>query len=304
MVDMSTQEFATIYSQEKRRITGVPFFLIPLRKGRINFVKLREKLEGRYDEYELTEDELQRNVRESETLFVPEVYKSEESERLILKTSVDKVILTPSSLFGKATIDRAITLSYRNWKILVIEMTELHFLILLDETTKKHYLIILGSRANSKNLYGSLNKFLEKIGLFAVPAQLDPEKIDSIRDSLDGQLIDTTLDSFASSKIKMKRIIGRGFQDEPSYIQDARISSVHQHMFEYIEGLGTKWSKRHVVTLSEDGLVRFYSSTTYKDFEWFLRHHIFPHLRQIKKIPEGAPIVAYAFPDEIFEEEE
>lgn len=301
---MSTQEFATVYSQEKRRITGVPFFLIPLRKGRINFERLREKLEGRYNEYELTEEELQRNVGEDETLFVPEVYKSEESERLVLRTSVEAVIKTPSSLFGKATIDRAITLGYRNWKILVIEMTELHFLIMLDEKTKKLYLVILGSRANSKNLYGNLNKFLEKVGLFAVPAQLNPEKIDSIRGVLNGQLIDTTLDSFASSKIKMKRIWGRGFQDDPSFLQDARMSSVHQHMFEYIEGLGTEWSRRHVVTLSEDGLVRFYSSITYKDFERFLRQYIFPHLVQIKKIPEGAPIVAYAFPDDIFEKED
>ena len=303
-IGVSTPDFAGIYSQSKRPIIGVSFFLLPLRKGKINFVKLREKLEGRYDEAELYEEEIERDVEEEEVLYVPDVFKDKESERLVLKTSVDKVILTPSSLFGKATIDRPITLAYRGYKILVIATTEVHFLILRDDKTKRHYLIILGSRANSKNLFVSLNRFLEKIGLFAVPAKLDPEKIDSIREQLDGELIDTTLDKFPTSKIKMKRIVGRGFQDEPSYIQDASVSSVHQHMFEYRARIGEEKGKPKVITLSEDALVRFYSLTTYKDFEFFLRNHIFPYLRQIKKIPKGAPLIAYTVPDDIFEVEE
>lgn len=300
----SSSDFSTIYSQTRQPIVGVAFFLLPLRKGKINFVKLREKLEGRYDEMELYEQELERNVLEGEELYVPEVFKNEESENLSLKTTVDKVILTPSSLFGKATIDRPMTLAYRGYKILVIATTQVHFLIIRDDKTKRHYLVILGSRANSKSLFTSLNKFLERIGLFAVTAQLDPEKIDLIRELLHGELIDTTLDRFPSPKIKIKRIIGRGFQDEPSYIQDASVSSVHQHMFEYIDHIGIERSKRHVVTLSEDGLVRFYSSTTHKEFEWFLRNNIFPHLKQIKKIPEGVPLIAFTTSDDIFEEEE
>lgn len=300
---MSTSEFASIYSHNKQRITGVPFFLLPLRKRKIDFMKLREKLEGRYDEYVLDEEDLEKGVEEGEKLYIPQVFKDKESESLVLKTSIDKVILTPSSLFGKATIDRTMTLSYRGNKILIIATTEVHFLILEDERTKRYYLIILGSRVNSKSLFGPLKKFLEKIGLFAVTAQLDPEKLESIREKLNGQLIDTTLDSFPTRKIKLKRIIGLGFQDDESYLRDASVSSVHQHMFAFIDHAGTERSKRHVVTLSEDGLVRFYSSTTYKDFELFLKHHIFSHLKQIKKPPEGAPIVAYASLDDIFEEE-
>ncbi len=56
-----------------------------------------------------------------------------ETRRLILKTSVDKVTLTSSSLFAKATPDRPITLAYRGYRILVIATTEIHFLILKDE---------------------------------------------------------------------------------------------------------------------------------------------------------------------------
>ena len=301
---MSTPDFAEIYSENRRPIVGVSFFLLPLRKGKINFVKFKEKLEGRYDENKLYAKEIERDVEEGEVLYVPDVFKDKESEQLVLKTSVDKVILTPSSLFGKATIDRLVTLAYRGYRILVIATTEVHFLILRDDKTKRHYLVILGSRANSKNLFVTLNRFLEKIGLFAVPAKLDPEKVDFIREQLKGELIDTTLDGFPTDKISRKRIWGKGFQDEPSYLQDASMSSVHQHMFEYRVSRGKDKGKPKVVTLSEDALVRFYSLTTYKDFEWFLRNHIFPHLRQIKKIPERVPLVAYTVPDDIFEVEE
>jgi len=297
---MSTEDFAMIYSLYKQPVTGVTFFLLPLRKGRIDFVKLKEKLEGRYDIEELYEEAIEKDIEEGEELYIPEVFKDKEKEQIILKTSIDKATLTPSSLFGRATIDRPLSMGYRGYRILVIATTMIHFLIFGDKKTKKHYLVILGSRANSKSLLISMNKFLEKIGLFAVPAILDPDKIDIIRNQLKGELIDTTLDRFPTPKIRMKRIIGRGFQDEESYIQDARISSVHQHMFEFKSGVK---SSPKVITLSEDALVRFYSSTTYKDYEWFLRDHIFPYLRQIKKVPT-APLVAYSVPDDIFQAEE
>lgn len=297
---MSTPDFGAIYSQERQPIVGVAFFLLPLRKGKINFVKLKEKLEGRYDIEELYEEETEKDVEEGEELYVPDVFKDKETKRVILKTSVDKIILTGSSLFGKATLDKPITVSYRGYRILIIATTEIHFLILEDDKTKRHYLVILGSRANSKSLLVSLNRFIEKIGLYAVQAKLDPERIDVIREQLKGELIDTTLDRFPTPKIRMKRIVGRGFQDEPVYTQDASISSVHQHMFEFKSG---DKGRPQVVTLSEDALVRFYSSTTYKDYEWFLRNQIFPFLRQIKKIPT-APIVAYTVPDDIFKAEE
>lgn len=294
---MSTQDFATMYSQTRHPITGVTYFLLTLRKGKINFVKLKEKLENRYDVEDVFEDAIEKHIEEGEELYIPEVFKDKEREHIILKTSIDKVVLTLSSLFGKATIDKPVFFSYRDYRILIIETTEIHFIILEDEKTKKHYLVIFGSRANSKNMLIRLNKFLEKIGLFAVPAILDPTKIDFIRNQLNGELIDTTLDQFPSPKIRKKRIIGRGFQDEESYIRDAEISSVHQHMFEFKSGVK---NSPKVIVLSEDALVRFYSSITCKDYEWFLREHIFPHLRTIKKIPT-TPLVAYTVPDDIFE---
>ena len=294
---MSTQDFATMYSQTRHPVTGVTYFLIPLRKGKINFVRLKEKLEGRYDIEEFFEDTIEKDIEEGEELYIPEVFKDKEREQIILKTSIDKVVLTLSSLFGKATIDKPVVMSYRGYRILIIETTEIHFLILEDEKTKKHYLVIFGSRANSKNMLIRLNKFLEKIGLFAVPAILDPTKIESIRTQLKGELIDTTLDRFPSLTIRKKRIFGRGFQNEESYIRDAEISSVHQHMFEFKSGVK---SSPKVIILSEDALVRFYSSITCKDYEWFLREYIFPHLRQIKKIPT-TPLVALTVSDDIFE---
>jgi hypothetical protein len=69
-------------------------------------------------------------------------------------------------------------------------------------------------------------------------------------------------------------------------------------MFEYKRGDNPS----KVLNLSEDGLVRFYTSVSYKDYEWFLRSYVFHRLRQIKK-PE-VPIVAYTTANDIFEREE
>jgi hypothetical protein len=181
---------------------------------------------------------------------------------------------------------------------LVIDTIGVHFLILYDDKTKRNYLIVLGSRAKSRELLFSINRFLNDLGIVAVPSKLEPEKIDEVRNELRGELLDTTLRNFPTPRIKMKRIIGRGYQNEPSYLQDALVGSVHQHVFRY------KRRERlpKVVNLSEDGLVRFYTSTSYKDYEWFLRERIFHRLRQIKK-PE-IPMMAYTTLDDIFEEEE
>lgn len=294
---MSVEDLGALYSQPQA-VIGVTFFLLPLKKGKISFLKLKEKLEGRVNIEELYEHIMEKHVGEGEELYIPDVFIEKEGKKLILKTSIDKVVLTPSSLFGRATIDKLSSLAYRGYRIVMITTIDVQFLILKDIKTKKHYLITLGSRSNSKNLLGRLNNFLEKIGLYAVPAKLDPDRIDEIRQKLKGELIDTTLE-FAGSKIRRKRITGRDFQEEESYLRDARESSVHQHMFQFRT---SPKSHPKVITLSEDALVRFYSLTTFKEYEWFLRQHIFPYLRQIKKLPTP-PITGFYAPDDIFEGE-
>jgi len=81
---MSTQDFATMYSQNRHPITGVTYFLLPLRKGKINFVKLKEKLENRYDIQDFVEDRPEKDNEEE--LYIPEVFKDKENEQVILKT--------------------------------------------------------------------------------------------------------------------------------------------------------------------------------------------------------------------------
>ena len=294
---MSDEDLGEVYSRPQA-VIGVTFFLLPLKKGKINLLRLKEKLEGRVNIEDVFESVVEKDVEEGEELYIPDVFMEKDSKKLLLKTSVDKIVLTPSSLFGKATIDKLTSLGYRGYRIVIINTIDIHFLILEDKKTGKHYLIILGSRSNSRNLLGRLNKFLEKIGLYAVEAKLDPERIDEIRGALKGELIDTTL-VFAGPKIHTKRIMGKDFQDDPSYLRDASESEVKQHMFQFRSGL--KGSPK-VITLSEDALVRFYSLTTFKDYEWFLRQRIFPYLRQGKKLPQP-PITGFYAPDDIFEEE-
>lgn len=291
---MSAPNLVTIYSEGRQPIVGVIFYLVH-RQGRLNFVKLKEKLESKVDIEELYEEEIGKDAEEE--LYVPDIFK-DENQRLLLKTTVDKTILTPTSLFGRSTLDRVVTLKYRNRRVLVIDTTEIFFLILNDKETNRDFLVVLGSRADSRELFVSLNKFLKDLGIVAVPSKLEPEKIDEIREELRGQLLDTTLWNFPTPKIKLKRIIGRGYQNEPMYLQDAQVGSVRQHMFEYKRGD----SPSKVLNLSEDGLVRFYTSISYKDYEWFLRNYLFHRLRQIKK-PE-VPIVGYTTANDLFEEEE
>lgn len=294
---MSAEDLGAAYSQ-KQAVIGVTFFLLPLKKGKVNFAKLKERLENRVNIEEVFEGVVEKDVEEGEELYIPDVFIVEkEGKKLVLKTSIDKIILTSTSLFGKATIDRLSSFAYRGYRIVMINTIEVHFLILEDTKTNKHYLIILGSRGNSKNLLGRLNSFLEKIGLYAVPAKLDPERIDEIRGELKGELIDTTL-VFSGPKIHSKRIMGKDFQDEEGYLRDARESLVKQHMFQFKT---SPKSHPKVITLSEDALVRFYSLTTFKEYEGFLRRYIFPYLRQIKKLPTP-PITAFYAPDDIFEE--
>ncbi len=295
---MST-DLGELYSQVSRPVMGVTFFLLSLKKGRIDFLRLREKLEGRVDIEEMFEAFIKKELEEEgEQLYIPEVFKEKKGKRLVLKTSIDRVILTPSSLFGKATIDKLSSFTYRGFRIVMITTLDINFMIVEEKETGKYYLIILGSRSNSKNLLARLNSFLEKIGLYAVPAKLDPERIDDIRKNLKGELIDTTLE-FAGPEITRKRITGKSFQNNPSYLRDASESSVHQHMFQF---RNDPRSHPNVITLSEDALVRFYNLTTFLDYELFLKQNIFKYMKQAKK-PSIPPITGFSAPDDIFEEE-
>jgi hypothetical protein len=291
---MTEVDLAAIYGEKRQPIVGVIYYLVH-RQGRINFVKLKEKLQSKVDIEEIYEEEILKGSEEE--LYVPEIFKDEE-QRLLLKTTIDKTILTPSSLFGRSKLDRVVMLEYRDRRILVIDTTEIFFMILNDDKTKRNFLVVLGSRADSRELFLSLNKFMEDLGIKIVPSKLEPERIDEVCNELRGQLLDTTLWNFPTPRIKMKRIVGRGYQNEPSYLQDAEIGSVRQHMFEYKRGANPS----KVINLSEDGLVRFYTGITYRDYESFLRMYVFHRLRQIKK-PE-VPIVAYTTANDIFEKEE
>jgi len=290
---MATANLALTYSQSKQPIVGVPFFLVH-RRGRINLIRLKEKLQGRFTEEEIPIPE-ETTGKTEEEIYIPDIFK--EQEKILLKSSIDETVLTLSSLFGKATVDRPVQLDYRDKKILVIGTTQIYFAILYDNKTKRHYLVVFGSRANSREMHTTLNSFLGDLGIVSVPSKLEPERIDEVRRELNGNLLDTTLGNFPSQTITKKRIWGRGYQNEPAYLRDAEIGSIRQHMFEFKAG-NLPYS---VVTLSEDGLTRFYTSLTYKDFEWFLRERIFQRLRQIKK-PE-VPMVAYTTLDDLFESE-
>jgi len=286
-------DLVSIYSQNKQPVVGVIYYLVH-KQAPLNFINLKERLKGELDIEELYEEDLP----DEEEIYVPEVFIDEERNTILLRRMIDEAILTEGSLFGKATIDQPMILNYRDQKLFIINTIEIYFIIFHDDRTSRNYLVILGSRAKSRELMKSMDKFLQGLGIAVSPSRLDPEMIDEIRRELKGDLLDTTLTNFPTPKIKLKRIHGRGYQNEPSYLKDAEVGSVHQHMFEF----RTSSNKPAVINLSEDGLVRFYTSISYKNYEDFLKRHILRKLRQAKK-PQ-IPITAYTAPTDIFEEEE
>jgi hypothetical protein len=300
MTEIPTPDFIDVYREQRQVISGVAFFLIPYKKGQIVWTRLMETLKDKSDTSYIDVEELQ-NSQKNEKLIIPEVFKDKGTGKLVLRTSIDKITLTGSSLFGKITFDKPLEWTYRGYRIFIIATTEIHFLVCQDEQLKRVYLVILGSRANSKSTFDRINNFLITVGLYAVPAGIAPSDVEAIRESLNGELLDTTLDGFSTPKIKLVRIVGKGFENEESYLNDKKRSSIHQHMFAYSVTSTDGKSHRKVITLSEDALLRFYTNATYSEYEWFLRRHIFPTLKQIEK-PPAVPLTGFTASVDIFED--
>ena len=143
-----------------------------------------------------------------------------------------------------------------------------------------------------------MNDILINFGISVSPAKLHPRRIEDVRKELKGDLLDTTLEDYASPTIDKKRIIGRGFQTDPHYLRDASLGSTNQHMFSfYAKGEDNPY----VITVSDDGLVRFYNNINFKTYLNFQKEHILHRLVQIKDV--HLPLSGFTI-NGLFEDEE
>lgn len=288
---MSYGEYVKLYSEMRQRVTGVTYFVLHGRGKKINMLRLANLLEGT-----LGKEKFRPKKEEDEGIIIPKIFTTKGD--VILQSKIDKAIVAGSSLFGKATIDAPVRLRFRNKKILIVGTTEICFLIFREESSKKYFLTLLASRLKSDELYQRLARHLKSLGLATSPSKLEHEQIEEIRKRLQGRLKYTTLGNFPSPTISKKGIWGLGFENEPSYKADAEVGSIYQNQFAFRD----KNNEPNVVTVSDDGLIRFYNNISYKEFELFLRENVVQFLRQTK-MPEIPSLISYTFEDLFVDEE-
>ena len=117
--------------------------------------------------------------------------------------------------------------------------------------------------------------------------------INEIVNEVKGKLLDTTLEKFPSEKIKKKRIIGKDYSEDEDYKKDAKKSSVYQHRFFYEDIDPTEV----VVSLSGDGLLRFFNNINYEYFINFIQNHLLFRLKQQESGPFNISLDSYTISD-------
>ena len=282
---MTYQDYVKYFSQTKQRATAVTYFLIHGRKEKINIFRLAERLQGitRKIPYDLDDDE--------KDVIIPEIFKNK--GEITLQSKIDKVVPTNTgSLFGKATLDAPIRIWFRQQKLLVIGTTEIYFIIFRDESTKKYYLTLLTSRGKSRELYTILSQHLKEYGLATSLSKIEQEDIQEITKRLKGKLKFTLVGNYPTKEITKKAIWGNDYENNESYKEDIEKGKIYQNQFQYHDS----HNEKKVITVSEDGLIRFYNNISYEDIEYFIRKEVVPFLKQADK-PQIPTLAGFTFDD-------
>jgi hypothetical protein len=281
---MSSQEFINTYAITKHRVTGVVYSLVHGRRQKLDLLKLAQYLEGTTRRFSFKPEDDETNI------IIPDVFKKK--GEVILQSKIDKVVLTNTSLFGKATVDAPIRIKYRQKVILIVGTTDIYFMIFRDEPSKKYFLVVLSSRKKSNELFATLSENLKNYGLAACPSKIDHEDIQEITKRLKGKLKFTLIGNFPTAEITKKGIWGNDFVNDPSYKEDIEVGSIYQNQFQFKD----EHNENRVITVSDDGLIRFYNNISCEELEWFIRREIVPFIKLAKK-PEIPALAGFTFED-------
>ncbi len=281
---MYRSDFLVLYDESLQRIIGIPYFLVH-KEETLDFVELKNKIEG-----QVIEDTVDINMEyeELDEVIVPDVFV--ENNKLILLNSIDDIHIQSDTLFGRIIVDHISRVLYRKNNILIVQTSSHRFQIIKDDISGSYFLIIYSPRGKYKKILKILGNMFYNAGIVVVPSILDARRIDEIYKDLTGDLLDTTLENFPSSKISKKRIFGKGFQDDVDYLRDSKAGSVYQHRFAYYE----KYDDNNiVVSISGDGLLRFFNNISYKYFINFMRKYVLHRLRKLEKGPFLIPLESF-----------
>jgi hypothetical protein len=283
---MSYQDYANYYEGTKQRATGVTYFLVHGRKGKVNVLRLAERLEG------ITKKIPFKLGFGEDDVIIPDIFKK--NGELVVQSKIDRVApMNDGSLFGKATIDAPIRIWFRGQKLLIIGTTEIYFIIFREESSKNYFLTLLTSRYKSRELYSTLSENLKQFGLVTIPSKIEQEDIQEITKRLKGKLKFTLVGNYPTNEITKKAIWGNDYENNQSYKDDIEEGKIYQNQFQFVD---TVRNEKKVITVSEDGLIRFYNNISYQEMEWFIRKEIVPFLKQAEK-PKIPVLTGFTFED-------
>jgi hypothetical protein len=272
---MFTQDFLTLYNENSQRITGVPYFII-CKEGELLFEEIYKRLENE-------EKEILIDVKEKfpdENVYVPDIFLKD--GKLRLKNKIEKIELGSNSLFFILSADYLQKHYYRGGTYLIIRTNMFSFELLYNKKVSKYFVILYCARYRSLVIRQILNDLLLKVGLRIAPSFLKPKKLKEIKDSLKGKLLIANLEDYPYIDLNRKVYIGNGFDNRKEFVTDTEIGKVSGQMFHFMMD-GDE--KDNVVTLANDGLVRFYNNVSYDYFKRFMQNYILEHLSISKIIP-------------------
>jgi len=278
------------YSNEQRRLTGFPLFLLGKNK-KINLEICKSKIVDyvHIEEINLEERFPDRKIK-LDKLFG-------ENNTLKLKSSMDSCQLYGDILFGTISIDHPVYFSYESYLFAYLQKRYHNFHISYNEELNKNVLIIFSSRRRFGEAFSLLSGIFKRVGLKISPTKIQPKDLTNIMYEIEGNLVISTIDNYPSTKINAKTYYGDGFQNDDDYKKEIKKGKINQHMIRYHE-VGD--NDPYVVTISTDGLVSFYNNVSYVYLSNFVLKYVVNKLEQ-ERIEEG--YVKGFIVDEIYEDD-
>lgn len=259
----------------------------------LNIENLRDHLED-HTFYDDLSDQL------DDKTIVPDVFRRD-GEIVMTTTLTGASIETAHGteiLYGTMILDDPNQMVYRDQLILVLDTTEAHFLIF--EHSGHHYLVLLAKRETAESAVSVLRGGYREFGSTINTATITPATLETIREDLDAQVMDTIITDYPERELHSVEIRGTSLQDLDEFDRQRRRGRIQTYMFQ-TENLVPGETK--TIGLSRDGHVRIYSNATIATFVRLLIEHVIPGIeREVESSPSLEAYDASAEDNPIYEE--
>lgn len=239
--------------------------------GDIDLSNIRQELDARKKYLDVSDD-----IQERNDLIIPDIFKDDEGSPSTTLTITDVELVDTSgvhSLMGKIVLDEEKIISFRNDDILILDTVSAPFLVFSSNGT--YFFLLLASRDVVEDILILIDEMLRRANLSVKELSLSHDAIETIADDLADELLDTTFEDYPRSSVKTKKIWGRGYRDDPEYVQEAQRGDIHGHMMSTTELAD---GKERVISVSDDALIRSYSTLGLDTYINMIQEHIIPHV--------------------------